>query len=311
MNIVFFGTPDWTEPFLEALAHDAAIHVVGVVTRSDKPAGRQSLLTSPPIKHAADRLKIPVFQFSTLKNSEAEQQLCALNADIFVVVAYGRLIPKEILKIPRLGCVNMHPSLLPRHRGPSPMIAAIEQGDATTGISIMLLDETMDTGPLLAQISFPLGTSPTIVQLIRTVETEGPRLLRETLKQYAAGKIMPKPQSTEGVTVTRLLTREDGQVDWTKSADEILRRFRAYQGWPDSWSVWTRGDKALRLKFLAMEPIASTGLPGHVRVKDGRMFVGTGDHEIEILRVQPEGKAGMDAKDFLRGYSDVNEAVLA
>lgn len=300
-------------PFLEALKADPDFEVVAAVTQADKPSGRGKALSSPPVKAAADRLGIPAFQFASLKKDPAAaESLKALRADAFVVVAYGKIIPKEVLDLPRLGCVNVHPSLLPKYRGPSPMQGALAAGDPDTGITIMLLDEGMDTGPLLAWETIAVDDTETLPSLTRKVMQAGPPLLVTTLKRHGAGEIVPFAQDAAKATVTKLLEREDGHLDWTRPVADLERQVRAYLGWPGTYAVWTRAGAPLRLKVLTAQPtdLRRDFPPGTVEAKDGRLFVEAADGTLEIITLQPEGKAAMTAAQFLSGYSDINGATL-
>lgn len=287
LRIAFLGTPAFAVPFLQALASDGAFSVVAAVSQPDKPSGRGNEVKPTAVKTAAEKLGIPVLQpVSLKKDPTVADQLRALGADIFVVVAYGKLIPKEILAIPRLGCVNVHPSLLPRHRGPAPMQAAIAEQDAETGISIMLLDEGMDTGPLLAQVSFPLDDRATYASVEAKVHELGAPMLVDILKGYAAGKVVPSAQAGEA-TVTRLLEREDGKADWTESAKALDAKRRAYGSWPGLWT--DVGGKRLKLLETTLAPTA-----------DALAFP-TANGTLYATRVQPEDGKPMSAAAFLNG----------
>src|SRR3989338_4529192 len=213
IKIVFFGTPDFSVPFLKELILDSDIKVVCVVTQPDKPSGRGGQLNPPSVKILAEAEQIPVLQPSSLKtDQEIEKKLHALHADLFVVVAYGKIIPKQILKIPANGCLNVHPSLLPQYRGPSPLQWAISEGEAQTGVTIMLLDEGTDTGPLLASELITLDAEETYDSLVKKVHLIGPRLLVSTLKRYLRNEIILLIQDESKATMTRLLAKEDGHV---------------------------------------------------------------------------------------------------
>lgn len=284
MKIVFFGTPEFSVPFLRALIEAPSLEVIAVVTQPDKPVGREKTLTPPPTKILALQHGLPVLQFATLKSDTARETLAALHADCFVVVAYGKLIPQPILELPPLGCINVHPSLLPKYRGPSPIQAAIANGDDKTAVSIMLLDAGMDTGPLLAQEPvevLPTDTSPTLSERLTKV---GAPLLVSTLVGYEAGSIKPMPQSDAGATITKLLDREDGLIDWTDSAEEIDQKIRAYTPWPGCYTVLNKNGKELRVKILAAQLV---------------------DGKLAILQVQPEGKQPMSYQEFQRGYGQI------
>ncbi|TAL50139.1 methionyl-tRNA formyltransferase [Patescibacteria group bacterium] len=314
MKIVFFGTPAFSVPFLLELIRNPEIEVVGVVTQPDKPAGRGGDIVSTPTKLLAHEALIPVFQPSSLKTDQHIGKILKnLDADFFVVVAYGKIIPKTILDIPKLGCINVHPSLLPRHRGPSPMQWAIAQGDVTTGVTIMLLDEGMDTGPLLASEHVTIDADEIYETLVAKVRTIGPQLLTSTLKRFAAGEIMAIKQDESKATLTRLLEKEDGHVDWSQTMEQIDRKHRAYHEWPGTWMFWERKqDVCIRLKINALRPVDfHVDVPrGVATIKESRLFVDCKDGTLEILEIQPEGKPNMKASAFIQGYPDIDRAMM-
>lgn len=286
-KLLFFGTPDLSVPFLEALVNEPDFEVTAVVTQPDRPIGRKQVLASSPVKKLALNKGILVLQPESLKNDSLTPLLPhpLTPFDIFVVVAYGLLIPQKILKMPRLGCVNVHPSLLPKYRGPSPIQSAIVAGDAETGISIMLLDQGMDTGPILAQEKIALASNETQISLIEKIKKIGPKFLIQTLRDYAADKIQPQPQDNSQATVCKLLDRESGKINWSRPAAEIDRLVRAYQPWPGTWAEFDHKGKKLRVKIL------------QTKINNGRL---------EILQVQPEGGGVMDYQSFVRGYGEIN-----
>lgn len=310
MRIVFFGTPDFAVPFLQSLLNDADFDVAAVVTQTDKPIGRKHVLTAPPVKRLAIKYQVSVLQPKTLKSDEIVQTLRDVRADIFVVVAYGKLIPKSVLDLPRLGCVNVHPSLLPKYRGPSPMQWAIREGDRETGITIMKLDEGMDTGPILAQTRLLVDPTETLVTLMQKIHKIGPAFLIKSLKAYATQAIKPVAQDDAKATSTRLLTREDGEIDWREPAESIDRRLRAYVPWPGVWTNWNRTKKPLRIKIIRAELSEKKLAPGQVLAGPDGLSIGTGSTAIRVIEVQVEGASAMSAAEFIRGYSDVSGATL-
>jgi len=315
MKIVFFGTPAFSVPFLAELIRDPEIQVVGVVTQPDNPVGRGGDVTPSPIKMLAHEAVIPVFQPASLKTDRhIGKILHDLGADFFVVVAYGKIIPKAILDIPKLGNINVHPSLLPRHRGPSPMQWAIAQGDATTGVTIMLLDEGMDTGPLLASEHLTIDADETYETLVTKVQEIGPQLLTSTLKRQAAGEITPLIQDENKATITRLLEKEDGHVDWSQTMAQIDQKHRAYHAWPGTWMCFERKKGVcMRLKINTLQPIDfRADVPrGMVTIKEDRLFVDCQDGTLEILEIQPEGKPKMKASAFIQGYPDIDRVMMS
>lgn len=314
MKIVFFGTPAFSTPFLQTLIDDPETEVVGVVTQPDKPVGRGGEVQPSPIKMLALSNHLPVFTPTYLKTDpKIQETLRYLNADLFVVVAYGKLIPQSILDIPPHGVINVHPSLLPRHRGPSPMQWAIAEGDVFTGVTIMLLDAGMDTGPILSFERIDLSAEETYTTLSQKVQITGSRLLIQTLKRHMNGEIVPLAQDETKATVTHLLDREDGHINWSEPMEVIERKSRAYIEWPGLWTVWSRtAEEQMRLKILSVRPadFLADRQPGTVTIKDGQLFVDCGNGTIEVLEIQPEGKQKMNATAFIQGYSDIDRVKL-
>lgn len=300
-RVVFFGTPDFAVPFLSALIEEADIDVASVVCQPDKPVGRKKIIMAPATKALAEKNGIEVYQPKSLKKNDAVVQLASYEADVFVVVAYGKIIPQTILDIPKNGSLNVHPSLLPEYRGPAPMQAAIASGDDQTGITIMLLDAGMDTGPILAQATLSLDADETYTSLQEKVHRDGPKLLVETLKRHIAGDITPIPQDDDRATLTSLLSREDGKIDWSAPMIQIERKVRAYDPWPGTWTTWN----GKRLKILKAAPadFDPEHAPGTVAVKEGKILVDCHDGTLDIQKLQLEGKPPMNPKEFLAGNS--------
>ncbi len=301
MRIVFFGTPDFALPSLRALL--AAGHEIAlVVSRPDKPAGRQLRLAAPPVVAEARRLGLAVAQPGKLGGEGFASRLREVGAEAAVVVAYGRLIPAPLLSIPRHGFVNLHPSLLPRHRGPSPIQWAIASGDTTTGVSTMLLDEGMDTGPILLQQATPIGASERAFELERRLAELGAELLVRTLAGLAAGTLRPQPQDDRLATVTPRLERGMGRVNWHLSAEELERRCRAFDPWPGLYCTFRGG----RLKVHGLEvgpPLPGAEPPGTVvAVSAAGISVRCGGGSVALLtELQREGRRRLPADAFLLG----------
>lgn len=300
LKTVFMGTPDFAVPTLEALlnrGHD----VVGVFTQPDRRAGRGRRLRPSPVKTFAQQRDLPVFQPASLRREkEARDRIAALKPDAIVVAAYGLFLPSAVLETPRYGCLNIHPSLLPRHRGPSPVISTILEGDEASGVTIMLLDEGMDTGPVLTQEKTDIGGDETADALTRRLFDLGAKLLVQTLDRWVGGEITPSEQDEEQATITRLLKREDGRLDWSESADAIERRIRAFTPWPGTFTAWN--ERTLKVVRGREVPGCVGGVPGTVSVSaDGSVSVATGSGALELLEVQLEGRAKAVASDFARG----------
>ncbi len=303
MRVVFFGTPTLARSILEALVADPEIAVVGVVCQPDEPVGRKAILTAPPTKQFAAEHSIPVFQPTKLKDESFLAAIDALHADVAVVLAYGRILPQILLdRIPG-GFINVHPSLLPKYRGPSPIQAAILNGDLKTGVSIMKLDAGMDTGPLLAQSEIELADDETSETLTKKVIELSAPLLIETLKSYIARSISPIAQNTNGASICKLLDRADGKIDWTKSAVVIDRKVRALTPWPGTSTTWMISGKKVAVKILKTVHAGSAprdiGVP---RSESGKLVIDSADGAIEILELQPAGGKPMTGADFARGY---------
>ena len=312
IKIIFFGTPEFAVPFLDYIYKHASvgpkkIQVVSVITQPDKPVGRKQELTPSALKRYAQKEGIPVFDPKNLKNPETIRYFKTHPAHVYVLVQYGKLIPLSILEIPPYGIVNFHPSLLPNYRGPDPIRSPILEGDEKTGATIMLLGEGMDTGPILAQESFALDRKETLASLTEKFCKMGPSFLFHTLEAYLLKKIIPTLQDETKATITHLLSREDGRINWNQSAQEIERKIRAYTPWPGCWTIWKDHQKNYRVKILTLEihdlKESFRGPIGSLHSKDKRLFVVTGKGIAEITLLQREGKSPVSAEIFLKGYS--------
>jgi methionyl-tRNA formyltransferase len=309
MRVLFLGTPDFATIPLIALERDARYTVVGVITQPDRPVGRGRALEPPPVKQAALRLGLPVLQPETLRSPEAAQQIAALRPDAGVVAAYGEILRKSVLELPPLGYLNIHPSLLPRHRGPTPVIGAILAGDSETGVTVMRLDAKMDSGPILAQRQVPLPpdarTKPLTEQLFRL----GSDMLVDLLAPYAAGAITLAPQDDSQATYTGLLKKSDGAIDWGASAVQIERMTRAYDPWPGAQTTW-RGQPFKIIAARVHPEWAGEAGPGALFDQQGGVWVATGAGALELLTVQPAGKRPLAAIEWRHGLHGIEGARL-
>ena len=294
------GTPDFAVPTLQYLS-DSGVRIAGVYTQPDRPSGRGKRTAKSPVKLLAEKLVLPVFQPDTLFTEEARSELEALRPDIIVVAAYGLILPGWTLSLPTHGALNVHPSLLPRHRGPAPVANAILEGDVETGVTIMLVEPEVDSGPILRTVKMPIGPSETTGQLTERLSNIGGDLLVETLRDWTAGLIKPKPQDHALATFSRKATKADGEVDWTLPATEIDRRIRAYHPWPGSFTTWS----GQRLKIIEAAPIGDeVGESGVVSRGTGGILVQTDRGHLALHTVQPEGRRPMDINAFLAGHPD-------
>lgn len=287
-RVIFTGTPEFAVPFAEAIFADPNYEIVGVITQPDRPTGRKQLLTPPPVKVWAVEKNIPIFQPEKLRNNnEVIEKIKELKPDYLVVVAFGLLIPTEILNIPTHSAINVHPSLLPRHRGASPIQSAILAGDETTGVSIMLLDEQMDHGPVLAQKEISLTGTETAESLQKICIDIGAPLLIETMGGYAAGEIQPQAQNDDLATYCKMITRDEARIDWKKSATEIDRQIRAYHPWPVAWTTID----GKRLKVFPPITIISDNQnsPGTLHLNENQAVVACGTGSLTLSDVQIEG----------------------
>jgi methionyl-tRNA formyltransferase len=309
IRVVFMGTPEFAVPSLERLIAGTEFDVVAVVTQPDRPAGRGRRPMASPVKQVAQAHGIPLLTPHRLRdNPEAIQSLYDAAPDAIVVAAYGQILPPAVLEIPPHGCVNVHASLLPRYRGAAPVAAAILNGDAETGVTIMLMDEKMDHGPILAQRAIPIRSDDTQATLTQRLAQLGADLLVETLPRWVAGEIEPRPQDHEQATYAYLIKKEDGRIDWTQPAVRIERMTRAYDPWPGAWTTF-KGQvfKIIRAKVLDVEPTAE---PGRVVETPHGLAVATGDGMLLLETVQLAGKRAMSAVEFARGHRDFVGAVL-
>lgn len=299
---VFMGSPDFAVPALRALAA-ANYPLVGVITQPDRPAGRGNRLTPPPVKIAALELGLEVFQPERLRAPEAMQRLREWNPDLIVVAAFGQILRPEVLTLPRFGCINIHASLLPRHRGAAPIQAAILAGDKETGITIMLMDEGIDTGPVLSQRSIEILPTDTGGSLFEKLSVLGSELLLETLPRCLNGEIQPQPQPAEGATYAPMLKKEDGLLDFSRPAAELERKIRAFSPWPGAFMPWQGGLlKIHRAHVLIREKEREENRQtGQLVIVDGLPAVVTADDLLVFDELQPPGKNKMSGKAFLAG----------
>ncbi len=302
MKVVFFGTPEFAVPTLERLI-ESRHEVVLVVSRPDRPVGRRQVLSSPPVVELVQDREIPIVQPKTLKSKEIDDSLAEIGADVAVVVAYGKLIPARLLTLLEHGFVNLHPSLLPRHRGPSPIQWALVCGDRATGVTTMQVDEGMDTGPLLLQERVTIEDEETAEMLSPRLAEIGARLIVKTLDALEEGTVTPRPQPADGSNTTPMLRRNFAKVDWTMPARQLVNRLRGFSPWPGLYTKFRGG----RMKIFGLEevkpPPPGSEEPGVVLIAEGDGIVvrcGRGS-AAKITEMQREGRRRMPADAFLIG----------
>lgn len=307
-KIIFFGTPQFAVPFFNSISTDAAFEIVGVVTQPDKPVGRKQIITPPPIKEAAVAKNIPVFQPEKLKSDiNIINNLKQLNPNLAIVVAFGQIIPQEILNIFPNGNINVHPSLLPKYRGASPIQSAILNGDEKTGITIMLMDEKMDHGPILAQQEIILDGNETNESLHNLAAELGKNFLIETVKKYLAKEIEPQEQTHEAATFCQSINKDEAKINWSQSAKAINQKIRAFYPWPVAWT--TLDDKRLKI-FPPAIIISDKKSSGEIFLVDNKLAVSCGEQAITLKKIQLEGKREMTAEEFLAGNHDIVGKIL-
>jgi len=316
-KIVFIGTPEFGAIILEKLCK-TDLKPVLVVTAPDKPAGRKQIITPPPVKISAQKYNIPFLQPEIL--SSFKLQITNSKPDLIITAAYGQKIPKEILEIPKFGCLNVHPSLLPKYRGPSPIQYAILNGDKETGITVILMDEKIDHGPIVTNSKFQITNSRiTHEELLKDLADLGSKLLVETIPKWIKKEIKPKPQDESKATYTKIIKKEDGEINWKKSAEEIEREIRAFDSWPGSWTNWQiLKNMILKIKILKSRiytqqrqtKIKTFPLAKTLVVPQNEIGVQCGKNILVVESLQLEGKKPTTPEEFLRGHPDFIGTIL-
>jgi len=296
-QVVFMGTPEFSVATLNKLIEHH--NVIGVVTQPDRPAGRNRQIQPSPVKHVALAAGIPVYQPEKLRRTEAIEELKQWSPDVYVVAAFGQILPQAVLDIPRHGSINVHASLLPRWRGAAPIQAVIRADDHESGITIMKMDAGLDTGPILSQRAIPLAPDETGQSLHDKLAVIGGELLMDTLPGYLRGDIQPQPQEESLATFAPTIKKEEGQIDWTKSAQNIERLVRAFTPWPGTYSFW--GGQAL--KILSGQAGEGSAPIGKVVDANRRITIGTGGGLFYPTRLQLPGGKPLPVDDFVRGHA--------
>ncbi len=302
MNLVFCGTPQFAVPTLERLIGSGPkVHLV--LTQPDRPKGRGLELVASPVKQSALKLGLPIYQPEKIKtNEELRAKLEALKPDAIIVVGYGRIIPKWMLDLPRHGNINLHASLLPKYRGAAPIQWAVANGETVTGVTTMRIDEGLDTGDILQQRELAILPDDTSETLAPRLAEIGAKLMTETLRGLATASITARRQNDAEATLAPILKKEDGRIDFSRSAQEIYNRFRGFQPWPGAFTSF----RGRNMNVAAMKPISERNVdlaPAELAIRDGRLIAGCANQTvIELLEVQPEGKKRIASGDFIHGY---------
>ncbi|MFH1175345.1 MAG: methionyl-tRNA formyltransferase [bacterium] len=311
-RLIFFGTSRFAEIILESLLKNDDFEVCAIVTKPDKPAGRKKILTPSVVKKLAQKNEIIVFQPEKLKDQEFTEKIRDLKPKIIVVASYGKIIPKEILGIPEFGCLNVHGSLLPEYRGASPIQFALLDGKKETGITIMLMDEGMDTGPILLQKKIGIDLEDNLLSLSEKMAHLGAELLKEALPKWISGEITPQKQDNSSATYSKISQSGDFEINWGEMSRKIANRIRAF--YPNAFGMVKFGGKSVRMKVLEVKEYGSAEEEqckgkkietGSLFKIGKKLFCLCGDGALELIIIQPEGKKPMSGKDFLNGHPEI------
>ncbi len=313
---IFFGTPDFALPVLQTLVSLPFIELKAVVTQPDKPVGRSKEPVSPPVKAWATKHNLAVWQPESLKNKEFLDQFRSANPELCIVVAYGKIIPANFLGIPTHSWLNVHASLLPKHRGASPIQAAILNGEEDTGVTLMKIDAGLDTGPIIEQTKIRIDSLENFKTLHDRLARLGSVIVKNSLLPYLTGQLQPKIQNDALATLTKIITKEDGRIDWNKSADEIDRQIRAFTPWPGAYCFWTSqktNGTGTRLKIISASLVEHEHqlLPGQTLYANKTLLVGCGQGCLSLNKLQQEGKRPLQASEFILGCAEIKHTKLS
>jgi methionyl-tRNA formyltransferase len=303
LRIVFMGTPELAAVSLRALIASRSFEIAGVVTQPDQPKGRGLKLQASSVKEVAQRENLPVLQPERARDENFIKQLTALQPELIAVAAYGQILPKAILELPRFGCLNVHTSLLPKYRGAAPIQHAILNGDSETGVTIMKMDAGLDTGDILAQERTPINAKDNSQTLNDRLAEIGANLLVRTIPDFISGEIQPRPQPAEGVTYAAKIKKQDGEIDWAQPAQVVWNRVRAMMPWPGAFTHLSEPPHSQLLKIWEAESAERSGQPGTVlQAEKNGIVIGCGSGALRILALQREGGRRMNAAEFLAGH---------
>lgn len=305
ISAVFWGTDGFARTVLERLCSAERIELRGVVTQPDKPVGRKKIITPPPVKVLAQEKNLSVWQPNKLTDGFIKE-LAGIKADIFIVAAYGKILPAKLINLPKYKTVNLHPSLLPKYRGPAPIQAALLNGDKTTGTTLMLIDEEMDHGDIISKLQTTISKSDNYITLSKKLAELSAELLINRLPDYVAGRIKPQPQDHSQASYTKIIKKEDGLISVDKTAEQIYNMWRAYIVWPQIYGQLKAGAKTLNIKLLEVELsnlTAAEQQPLELFTENKRLYLAAAQKTaLKIKRLQVQGKQAMDDKSFINGY---------
>lgn len=308
LKIIYMGTPDFAVPCLERLAEEN-YEICCVVTQPDKPQGRKQILTPSQVKTAALNHGLNVYQPSTLKTQEAYEYLKAFEPDFIIVAAYGKILPKNILNLPKYACINVHGSLLPEYRGAAPIQRSVLNGDKVTGITTMLMGEGLDTGDMLLKLEYEIGENETSGEVFDKLAQMAPSLLTETIEKFVKGELIPEKQNEEKATYAAMITKEEALIDWKKSSREIHNLIRGMSPWPVAYTVY--GGKKLKIFVSSLTDEKTDMEPGKLKKDKNEILAACGDGRLlKIESLQLEGAKRLAARDFLAGHPVTEDSVL-
>lgn len=307
-SAIFFGTPDFAVPVLNSIIKLPFLNLKTVVTQPDKPVGRKQELTPPPVKKVALDNNISVLQPEKIKGEEFEKEVKKLKPDVAIIVAYGRIVPENLLAIPEFGFLNIHASLLPKFRGASPIQTAILEGEKETGVTLMKIDAGLDTGPVIFQKEINIDPDDNFETLHDKLAKLGAELLEQSLQDYLEGKIFPTTQNNYQATDSKIIKKEDGRIDWQKSARHIERQIRAFTPWPGAYCGCS--NKRLKIIEAKVSDINAVLEPGQVSAEHQSIIIGCGQGNLEIVAVQLEGKKTQPIFEFIKGHPEFCNAQL-
>ena len=299
VRVVFLGTPDFAVTPLESMARDEHFEIVEVITQPDRPKGRHMHVQPTPVKEMAIKLGLPVVNTESVNTPEFIQHLKELKADVAVVIAFGQIVSQEFLSLFPYGAVNVHGSLLPKWRGAAPIQRSIEAGDKETRVALQIMVKALDAGAVLGVRKIPLTDEETSSSVYEKLKKLSCELLEVELMDYVRGNLTGVKQDESQVTIAKKIKKEEGQIDWTKKAQEISNQIRAFDSWPGTWTYWNQK----MLKIIKAVPLEEKGSPAHIiKIEKDAFYVGAGDFSLKVLEVQLEGKAKTSVESFLRGY---------
>lgn len=298
IRLIYIGTSAISAPLLRALAKDDRFTVALAVTAPDLPAGRKLKLQPSPVKQAAQELILSIFQPTDINAEESLSKMRQLKPDFLVLMAYGKILSREVLEIPGRGCLNLHPSLLPCWRGATPVQSALLAGEPETGVSVMQMVERMDAGPVYAQLTIPIAPDDNGISLSEKLARLAAEKTPEVLIEIFEGKRKAEPQNEKQASYCSKITKSDGQIDWNEPAESIARKIRAYAGWPGTYTMW----EGKMLKIIEGKVVADSYPAGHVLAAAEKMLVGTGKECLDLITVQLEGKKALLIREFIKGY---------